>query len=396
MALTEGELERLLADTESDLVEPKESLSEKDRICEAICAYANDLPDHRKPGVLFIGATDDGRPSGLAISAQLLETLGAIRSDGNILPPPSLTVRKVPLSGADMAVIEVQPSSSPPVTYRGRAWIRVGPRRAVATRDEERRLNEKRRSGDAPFDVRPIPGATLDELDLSLFEREYLPSALPADVLVENGRTLEQQLTAMRFLTINETPTAAGILVLGREPASFIPGAYIQFLRLDGTELTDPIKDQKHLDGPLIDVLRQLDELLELNVSTATAVTASRERQKPDYPLVALQQAVRNALMHRSYEHTNAPTRITWYHDRVEIVNPGGPFGIISPENFGQPGLTDYRNPTVAEAMRSLGYVQRFGVGLQLIRSTMESNGNPSPLFQPEPTHVAVTLKASP
>jgi len=395
MALTDAELEALLADIESDLVERKESLAaDKDRVCQAICAFANDLPDHQQPGVVFIGATDDGRASGLSVTAPLLESLGAIRSDGNILPPPSMTVRKVLLNGADMAVVEVQPSTSPPVRYRGRVWIRIGPRRGVATGDEERRLNEKRRSGDAPFDVRPISDSSLTDLDLKLFEREYLPSALPPEIIAENGRSVEQQLMAMRFVTSNGHPTAAGIIVLGREPTTHVPGSYVQFLRLDGTELTDPIKDQKRLDGSLIDVLRQLDELLELNVNTATAVTALREEQTPDYPIVALQQAARNALMHRSYEYTNAPTRITWYRDRVEIVNPGGPFGVINPENFGQPGLTDYRNPTIAEAMHSLGYVQRFGVGLQLIRSTMSNNGNPLPRFEPSPTHVAVVLRA--
>ena len=56
----DDELERLLTDLESDRVERKEALSHPDRICEAICAFANDLPDHRAPGVVFVGARDDG------------------------------------------------------------------------------------------------------------------------------------------------------------------------------------------------------------------------------------------------------------------------------------------------------------------------------------------------
>jgi ATP-dependent DNA helicase RecG len=396
MALTDRELEALLRDSESDLVERKESLVEKDKVCEAVCAFANDLPNYGRPGVLFIGVTDDGHPSGLAITTELLETLGGIRSNGNVLPLPSLTVRKVLLLGAEMAVVEVQPSLSPPVSYRGRIWIRVGPRRAIASADEVRRLTEKRRSADAPFDVRPVPDASLNDLDLEMFRRDYLPSALPPDVLAENNRESEQQLTAMRFVAPNGPPTVAGVLVLGYEPTAFIPGAYLQFLRLDGTELTDPIKDQKTLSGPLIDMLRQLDELLELNISTSTSVAGPREERTPDYPLVALQQTVRNAIMHRSYENTNAPVRVTWYRDRVEVVNPGGAFGVINQENFGQPGLTDYRNPTIAEAMRALGYVQRFGIGLQLVRSTMQSNRNPPPEFRVEPSHLSVTLRAAP
>jgi cellulose biosynthesis protein BcsQ len=55
-----------------------------------------------------------------------------------------------------------------------------------------------------------------------------------------------------------------------------------------------------------------------------------------------------------------------WFADRVEILNPGGPYGIVTRENFGRPGVTDYRNPLVAESMKVLGYVQRFGAGIAI------------------------------
>src|SRR5437667_11248638 len=119
-----------------------------------------------------------------------------------------------------------------------------------------------------------------------------------------------------------------------------------------------------------------------LNIATAVAFTSeTREVRTPDYPLVALQQVVRNAIMHRSYENTNNPVRITWFSDRIEVVSPGGPFGIVSVENFGT-GVTDYRNPTLAEVMRGLGYVQRFGAGIPLTRSSLAKNENPEPRFE--------------
>ena len=58
--MDDAELQQLLRDLESDRVERKASISEKDKICQAICAFANDLPDHRKPGVVFVGVNDDG------------------------------------------------------------------------------------------------------------------------------------------------------------------------------------------------------------------------------------------------------------------------------------------------------------------------------------------------
>jgi ATP-dependent DNA helicase RecG len=111
---------------------------------------------------------------------------------------------------------------------------------------------------------------------------------------------------------------------------------------------------------------------------------------------VALQQIMRNALIHRDYESSYAPVTVYWFRNRVEIHSPGGPFGRVTPENFGQPGLTDYRNPGLAEAMKNLGFVQRFGIGLDVARRALLENGN-SPLeWRVQATHVALILGARP
>jgi ATP-dependent DNA helicase RecG len=117
------------------------------------------------------------------------------------------------------------------------------------------------------------------------------------------------------------------------------------------------------------------------------------ETRRPNYPLAALQQLVRNAVMHRSYEATHAPIRINWFNDRIEILNPGGAFGMVTRENFGTPGVTDYRNPNLAQAMKVLGYAQRFGVGIALARRLLAENDNPAPVFNVQDTHVMVTAR---
>ncbi|MDD4094465.1 MAG: ATP-binding protein, partial [Methanothrix sp.] len=70
-----------------------------------------------------------------------------------------------------------------------------------------------------------------------------------------------------------------------------------------------------------------------------------------------------------------------------------GPFGQVTKENFGQPGVTDYRNPHLAEAMRVLGYVQRFGIGIEIARKLLEENGNPPPIFDVERNFILVTVR---
>jgi ATP-dependent DNA helicase RecG len=383
-----------------DYVERKESwrgdAAEKSR--QAVCAFANDLPNHRKPGVLFVGVDDNGTPTGLPIEDELLRTLADIKTDGKTVPPPTLVVEKRRLRGRDVAVVTVQPADAPPVRYDGRIWIRLGPRRGIATAQDERILNERRRHRDVPFDVQPVPSATLDALSRVSFEQEYLPNAFAADVLALNDRTYEQQLAACKMIAGVDVPlpTVLGLLVLGKGPRDWLPGAYVQFVRIAGTQWSDPVIDEAVIDGPLGQIIRRLDEKLEVHNTVAVDISQPIETRVAPYPTLALQQLVRNAIMHRAYEATNAPARVYWFDDRIEIHNPGGPFGAVTQENFGQPGVTDYRNPHLAEAMRVLGFVQRFGVGIATAQAALRKNGNPPAEFRPQPSTVLALVRRKP
>ncbi|MGH9459610.1 MAG: AlbA family DNA-binding domain-containing protein, partial [Vicinamibacteria bacterium] len=286
----ERELESMLSDLESDLTERKESFTgdAPTKAREAVCAFANDLPDHARPGVLFVGARDDGSPAGLVVTDELLRQLADMKTDGNIVPPPTLTVAKRVLRGAQMAIITVWPADSPPVRFKGRVYIRIGPRRGIASIQDERILNEKRRHRDRPYDVQPVPSAALPDLDRRRFEDEYLAAAFATDVLAANVRSYEQRLAATKMVSSADepTPTVLGVLVLSSRTRDFLPGAYIQFLRIAGRELADPIVDEQLIDGPVAEVLRRIDEKLSAHNRTAVDVTSGeRERRTYLYPM---------------------------------------------------------------------------------------------------------------
>lgn len=384
---SDRELEMLLNDIESDTVERKESFKgdvpKKAR--QAVCAFANDIANRNRPGVLFIGAKDDGSPSGLHITDELLLQLADMKTDGNILPLPAMNVEKRYLNGAEMAVITVFPSDMPPVKYEGRIWIRTGSRRSIANEQEERILIEKRRYKNLPFDIYPVPAAGLNDLSRTIFETEYLPLAFAEDILEANNRSYEERLASCRMITSpdNSIPTILGLLTLGKSPQDFLPGAYIQFLRIDGTQLADPVTDEEKAGGTIIQALRRIEEKLNAhNRVSIDITTAPTEIKKYDYPLAAIYQLVYNAVLHRIYENTNSPVRIYWFNDRIEITSPGGPFGNVTKENFGKPGITDYRNPNLAVVLKNYGYVQSFGRGIPTARRELQKNGNPQLEFE--------------
>ena len=367
----DAELLKLLSDIESDRVERKRSFrNEGDKARQVVCAFANDLPNYNLPGILFIGVEDNGEPSHIEIDDELLINLAFIRDDGNILPMPAMTVEKRVLKGAEIAVVTVMPSDIPPIRYKGQIWIRTGPRRGLAGAQEERILNEKRRYKDLPFDLNPVPRASLENMSKAIFEDDYLPAAFSPDVLKENNRSYAERLASCKMIVSpDETiPTVLGILTLGKTTQEFIPGAYIQFLRIDGTELTDPIIDEAEIKGTMVDVIRRTEEKLKSHNRTAVDISQGPHILSMDYPHNAFQQILFNSIMHRSYEGTNAPVRVYWYNDRVEFNSPGGPYGNVSIENFGKPGITDYRNPNIADVFKTIGLIQRFGVGIQTAR----------------------------
>ena len=138
-----------------------------------------------------------------------------------------------------------------------------------------------------------------------------------------------------------------------------------------------------------------LDATLRAHVRTAVEVGAKRtEVRRATYPLPALQELARNAVMHRSYEGGNSPTQVYWFDRHIEIINPGGAYGDITPENFGQPGLLAYRNPNLADAMRVTGLVQRYGLGIPLARRELRNNRQPPPEYQVDSHWARCTVRA--
>jgi ATP-dependent DNA helicase RecG len=391
--IEENELLRLLAEGEADRIERTISTSNTDKFSEAVTAFANDLPKHRLPGYLVIGVDDDGTPSGLEVTDQLLQNLGGLKSDGNIQPLPSLNVAKFRLPGGDVAVVEVLPSDLPPVRYRGRVWVRVGPRKALANQQEERILTEKRIAHARTFDALPCFGSSMDELATDLFSTTYLSQAVAPEVIAENNHDLPTQLASLRFFDLGrQCPTNAGILLFGKNPLQWLPGAYIQFLRLAGSSLTGDVLVEKSLSGDLLTLLRELESLVDLHVeSRPVAVSALRERQAVNYPRVALRELLMNAVLHRSYD-SNTPIRFYWFSDRVEIQSPGGLYGEASPENF--PNQNSYRNPVLAEAMKALGFVNRFGRGVRRAQESLEQNDNGPAEFQFDANYVLALIRA--
>ncbi|MBR5958010.1 MAG: putative DNA binding domain-containing protein [Salinivirgaceae bacterium] len=379
--MTKEELLDIVKSDESYRIERTTSTGDMDKFQEAICAFANDLPGSRKKGYLLIGVRDNGKIDGLKVDDALMKKISSIRSDGNILPLPIMSTEKVATEEGDVLVVEVTPSFDTPVRYRGRSFVRIGPRRDIASAEEERILAERCAASLPTFDTRPCRDATIDDIDTETIVREYMPKAIAADVLAAEKRPLKEQLASLRLYNLQfDCPTYAALIMFGKNPRYFMMGDYIQFVRFRGENNGGEILNERRFEGCLYKILPKLENFIRDGIVTKRPVPVSilRETNVLNYPFKALRELLMNAVMHRDYQ-SNMPTRLYQYDKHIEIMNPGGLYGQARPENF--PLVNDYRNGVVAEMMRNLDYVNMFNHGVNDVQELLKENNSPAAVF---------------
>lgn len=379
--MTTEELFEIIAIDENYRIELTTSTGDMDKFQEAICAFANDMPGSRKKGYLLIGVKNNGEIDGLKVDDDLMKKISGIRSDGNILPLPVMSTEKVVTENGDVLVVEVTPSFDTPVRYRGRTFIRIGPRRDIASAEEERILAERCAASLPTFDTRPCREAKLEDIDVDTIVKEYLPKAIDAKTLEKDKRPLKEKLAALHLFNMHwDCPTYAALIMFGYNPRYFMPGAYIQYVHFKGSSNGGAILNERRFEGCLYKILPELENFIQDGIITKRPISISilREKDVLNYPFKALRELMMNAVMHRDYQ-SNMPTRLYQYDNHIEIMNPGGLYGQARPENF--PHVNDYRNGAVAVMMRVLNYVNMFNHGIGEVRDLLHANENPEAEF---------------
>ena len=250
------------------------------------------------------------------------------------------------------------------------------PIKYTVTEAEEKILTERRLSNVHTFDAMPCLGTSIDDLDVALIHKEFLPKAVAEDVLDEDERDITDQLASLGLYDLRyNCPTNGAIVLFGKNPERHVHGAYVQYVRFKGKDRAGDILNEHKFSGNLCRVLPKIDAFVETSISQKRPIPVSvlREETVSKYPYWATRELLMNAIMHRDYEG-NAPIQFYEYDDRIEIQNPGGLYGKVSPDNF--PNVSDYRNPFIAEAMKVLGYVNRFSRGVYRVQKELEENGN--------------------
>jgi len=357
-------------------------ISERE-LSRTMCAFANSLG-----GEIHIGVTDLGDRKGISATPEILDRIQNAAREG--CSPPvhiELTSRPVPGHNRQTLSILVPRSSSLHSVADGQTFIRVGSQDKRVLGDELLRLAESKSEvsyEDYLLDcgTETLEMQALEEYAIARQRKSFNQMKLtPEDLLIKVGMAVRED---------DKFKIRAGAFILfGREGEDVVLQRDVTFVVYgkDGGMYTN----REDLSLPVARLVARVMELLSLyNRSSTTVVSLKREEKFP-YPQGAVREALLNAIAHRDYRIKGLRSEIRVYPDRLEFISPGGLPGFMTLENLESQHYS--RNPKIAHALLTLGYVEELGQGIDLMKKLLKANGNQPPEFEASPDRFKVTFR---
>lgn len=239
------------------------------------------------------------------------------------------------------------------------------------------------------FEAQTPPGASLDDLDPDRVAAYIAALQLPGDETAEEVLLRRGGLRPTSAPGQPYRPTYAGLLLFGRQPQRWLPGATILAARFSGPTLTDRFIKQE-IGGPLPDQLFQAEAFIRDHLRSLVSMVSLAHAEQLEYPLEALREVLVNAVAHRDYNIQGDSIHIHLFTDRIEIHSPGGLPGPMNLDNLLEARFS--RNPVTMQVLSDLGFVERLGYGLNRVVTVMRQNGLRPPVFEELAGTFRVTL----
>ncbi len=385
-------------DLEGQCFERKEH-RQPEALAQTISAFANANPDG---GLLIIGITDRDR-----------KIVGVNRPAGTTATPVNKMLRYADYlieAPAEYRLVPITDDEGQPnqllliyAKFSARRIVELTDRAAYVRRgDQTHKLRDEEKNElrytkgqkefeeewAAPYEDVPLSEEALQPWTQAIILRNHLELSHKAlDLLLNKHLVVEAE--GERHLTY------AGVLLFAKDPKKYLPGAYARFLRYDGCveeygARQNLIKDETFV-GPLPLLLQRLREFMRTQAREFSYLgPEAKFVDEPEYPEFVWDEAIINALVHRSYSFQNVPTFVKMFDDHLEIISPGDyPLG-VRPGYF----IHNPRNPNLMEAMRYLQHVKMAQEGTRRMFQLMREAGLPEPEYSPpgQPT-VKVVLR---
>jgi len=370
-------LNRLLAAGETATVEFKESLDRE--ALETVAAFAN-----TGGGVILVGVRDDGTVRGVALGKETLREWANRIAQATHLHPQ---IGALPYEGKTIATIEVPESPLKPVPCRGRYFKRVAKSNRQMTDDDLTRAVLGKVG--MTWDQMVEPRASLDDLDSDQLRRFRKLCNLQGRRPIPEGESDDVTLKKLSLLR-DGRPTRAAVLLFGREPQRFYPSAFVKIGRFRSLTL---IVDDREIYGTLFGQVEGAMGYFREHLQTRFEFHGEPAREVVwEYPLEALREAIINAVCHRGYLEP-PHVQVRWYDDHLTFFNPGGLPPPLRLEELKREHPSIPRNRLIAEMFFYVGWIERWGRGIQKMLDECATAGLPEPEFEEQTGGLWVTFR---
>jgi predicted HTH transcriptional regulator len=361
-------LTEILQQPEGRRLELKAELPANAELAKTIVAFANDAG-----GEFYLGIQDNPRKVIGLVEDDLIgleEKISNIIHDqcAPVILPEILFLN---YEGKHLIVTKIHKGSAPPYHLKNKGvekgtYIRVGSTNRQASPEMIAELERQKQN--ISFDSELVFRKSADEVNIRLFEELFSD---------KTGEQLTRQILTKLDLVKTEQgkilPTNALVLLSDDEiRKQLFPYAKIECARFKGAVPGNFI-DQKTID---VNVGLQADQAYQFvlrHISQGTTdYTGVYRNDRWEYPIIAIREVIRNAVIHRDYSLTGKDIKIAIFDDKIEVTSPGKLMSSVDYSDM-ESGQSDIRNKTLAPVFKRLGIIEQWGNGLKLIKEELQS-----------------------
>ncbi|MEK6960675.1 MAG: RNA-binding domain-containing protein [Nanoarchaeota archaeon] len=335
---------------------------------KTICAFAN-----ASGGTLLIGVEDEGTIVGVPPKKQDETQQQLYHSQQECSPTPVCSIVTVDTEKGVVILVKIPKIGSGVCYYKNEIYVRVGTTDHKIAGPAIEDFLKKRQV--LCFEDEPSE-ANISDLDIPRI-KDYLAKRNPT-IPFEQSK-LKSILCTLHVAAINGDfhIKKSAVLLFAKSPALFIQQNQIKLVRFRGTIAADII-DGETLSDTLLDNINKSLDFIRKHTKTALKIETLEREEIPEYPHVALREAVINAIIHKDY-YSPAAAQVNIFDDRIEISNPGALPRELKIQDLPFLGLGIPRNPTLYRLLSDVNIVEGLGTGFPRMFQAMRNAGLPDP-----------------
>jgi ATP-dependent DNA helicase RecG len=358
--------------------------ADPDELAETLVAFAN-----ADGGTIYVGATEGGVVNGSVFP----EDFDALiqQAETQCRPPVPATWDAIEVGANVIFLGQVYRSAQVHTLDDGRVLVRTGSENRTLSGDQVEQVVNSRTFGD--YEAQPVPGATRADLDDEVL-KEFLEMWQERQGR-QLTRPLDDLLIEMGWLTLDGRPSVSGILLFGRNPATFLPRCGVTFVRFEGENMRKAPGEQSYgrrveINAALPHTINRMWDILKEEIHLGAVVRGLKREEQWIYPPQAIREAFVNAVAHRDYQIRGREIEVRMYPNKLEIQSPGGLPGFITLDNIVEEHFS--RNPRIVTGLYQWGFIEELGMGVDVMIEEMVNAGHPVPEMKADESMFRVTF----